>query len=101
MFDVITTRNSLDSNQQHGFDLAASTRIGTVANPKPQTLSPAGHAGYAISLGMRSHSPNEKVGMMRTIQQNPSATVGATLAVKEVGVDNWFVRLLRALGLHK
>jgi len=101
MFDVITTRNSLNQTQQHGFDLAASTRIGTVANPKPLTLSPAGHAGYAISLGMRSHSPNEKVAMMRTIQQNPSATVGATLAVKEVGVDNWFVRLLRALGVRR
>ena len=100
MFDVITTRNSLDTNQQHGFDLAAATRIGTVANPKPLLLSPTAHAGYAISLGMRSHTPELKAGMMQTIQQNPSATVGATLAVKELGVDNWFVRLLRALGLY-
>ena len=94
MFDVITTRNSLDSNQQHGFDLAASTRIGTVANPKPQTLSPAGHAGYAISLGMRSHSPNEKVAEWIPAAHNLDQ-------ISEVGVDNWFVRLLRALGLHK
>jgi hypothetical protein len=101
MFDVVTARNSLDESQKHGFDLAAATRIGTVANPKPPMISPAAHAGYAISLGMRSHNPNQKANMMHSIQQNPSASVGATLAVKEVGVDNWFVRLLRALGLHK
>lgn len=101
IYDVMTARDSLEPSQQHGFDLAAATRIGTVANPMPKMVSPAAHAGYAISLGMRSHSPTEKMGMMRTIQQNPSATVGATLAVKEVGADNWFVRLLRALGLHK
>jgi hypothetical protein len=97
----MTARNSLEPSQQHGFDLAAATRIGTVANPMPKMVSPAAHAGYAISLGFRSHTPNEKMNMMRTIQQNPSAAVGATIAVKEVAADNWFVRLLRAIGLHK
>jgi hypothetical protein len=101
MYDVMTARNSLEPAQQHGFDLAAATRIGTVANPMPKMVSPAAHAGYAISLGFRSHAPNEKMNMMRTIQQNPSAAVGATIAVKEVAADNWFVRLLRAIGLHK
>lgn len=101
MYDVMTARDNLEPSQQHGFDLAAATRIGTVANPMPRMVSPAAHAGYAISLGFRSHTPNEKMNMMRTIQQNPSAAVGATIAVNQVTADNWFVRLLRAIGLHK
>jgi hypothetical protein len=104
VFDVMHTRNRLDPAQRHGFDMAAAARIGAVGNPQPPGLSPAAHAGYAISYGMRSHGPDEKMALMQSIQQNPSAAVGATVAVKEIATedsDNWFVRLLRALGLHK
>jgi len=40
---------------------------------------------------------------MKAVQTNPSAAVGATEAVKAIAVvrDNWLVKLLRALGLHK
>jgi hypothetical protein len=99
----MTARNSLETGLNNMvFDLAAATRIGNCLLIQcPKMVSPAAHAGYAISLGFRSHAPNEKMNMMRTIQQNPSAAVGATIAVKEVAADNWFVRLLRAIGLHK
>ena len=66
-------------------------------------LSPAAHAGYVISLGMQSHEPDDKMAIMQTIQQNPSASVGATVAVKEIAAtrDSWWIKLLRFLGLHK
>jgi len=101
LFDVITARKSLSPADQRGFDMASATRIGLVANPRPQELSNAGHAGYAMSMGMQSHSQEEKMAMMRAIQQSPSATVGATVAVKEVAAkrENWLVRLFKALGL--
>lgn len=103
MFDVVTARNSLDEKQRHGFDIAAATRVGLVANPRPPMLSPAAHAGYVISLGMQSHEPDDKMAIMQTIQQNPSASVGATVAVKEIAAtrDSWWIKLLRFLGLHK
>ena len=102
MFDVVHTRNKLDPAQRHGFDMAAAARIGAVSHPQPPELSPAAHAGYFISHGMRSHGPDEKMALMQTIQQNPSAAVGATVAVKEIAEDNdnWFIRLLKFLGLH-
>ena len=65
MYDVMTARNSLEPSQQHGFDLAAATRIGTVANPMPRMVSPAAHAGYAISLGFRLHTLKTKMNIMQ------------------------------------
>jgi hypothetical protein len=103
LFDIATMRNTLKPPDKIGFDLALSTRIGAVANPKPATLSPAAHAGHAITMGMQSYAPAQKVVMMKAVQTNPSAAVGATEAVKAIAVvrDNWLVKLLRALGLHK
>lgn len=102
-FDVATVRDSLPAAQKLGFDMALATRIGVVANPKPPTLSPAAHAGHAIALGMQSYVPERKAALMQTIQANPSAAVGATVAVKEVAAvrANWFTKLLKALGLSK
>lgn len=103
MFDVITTRERLEPSQRLGFDIASSARIGSVANPRPQNLSSAAHAGYAISMGMQSHNPEQKAGMMQAIQLNPSASVGATLAIKEVAAEraSWRVRFLRFFGFSK
>jgi hypothetical protein len=102
-FDVSTVRDKLDPTQKLGFDMALATRIGTVANPKPPTLSAAAHAGQAITLGMQSYEPEKKAAIMQTIQSNGAATVGATVAVKEVAAnrEGWINKLLRALGLRK
>lgn len=101
-FDIATSRNALDVTQKIGFDIACAVRIGAVTNPKPATLSPAAHAGHAITLGMQSYEPEKKVAIMQTIQVNPSATVGATMAVKEVSQkrESWLVKLLKALHLR-
>jgi hypothetical protein len=102
-FDLGHARNGLDPVQKIGFDLACSVRIGAVSNPKPPTLSPAAHAGNAITLGMQSYDPAKKAVLMQTIQSSPSATVGATVAVKEVVAkrEGVIVRILKALGLRK
>lgn len=101
--DVATARNGLDATQKIGFDIAAAVRVGAVSNPKPATVSPAAHAGHAITLGMQSYTPAQKVAIMQTVQTNPSAAVGATVAVKEVATarEPWIVRVLKALGLRK
>jgi len=80
-----------------------AVRIGAVANPKPDTLSAAAHAGHAITLGMQSYVPDRKAVLMQTVQTNPSATVGATVAIKEVAVsrESWLAKLLKALGIHQ
>lgn len=102
-FDIAHVRNGLHPTQKIGFDLACSVRIGAVANPKPPTLSPAAHAGSAITHGMQSYEPEKKQAIMQTIQTNPSATVGATVAVKTIVAkrEGVIIRILRALGLHK
>lgn len=102
-FDLAHARNSLNATQKIGFDMATSLRIGLVAQPKPPTLSPAAHAGNAITLGMQSYEPEKKAVLMATIQTNPSATVGATVAVKTVAAnrEGFITRLLKALGFRK
>ena len=101
--DISHVRDSLDTTQKIGFDLALAVRIGAVANPKPDTLSAAAHAGHAITLGMQSYVPDRKAVLMQTVQTNPSATVGATVAIKEVAVsrESWLAKLLKALGIHQ
>jgi hypothetical protein len=103
VFDLATARNGLTATQKIGFDMAASVRIGAVANPKPPTISPAAHAGHAITLGMQTYVPERKAVLMKTIEASPSATVGATVAVKEVVAarEHWFTKLLKSLGLSK
>lgn len=103
VFDVTTVRNSLSVPDKLGFDMALATRIGTVANPKPTTLSPEAHAGNAITLGMQGYTPDKKVAIMQTVQSNASATVGATAAVQEIVQkrEGILIRLLKALGLRK
>ncbi|VVB55254.1 Uncharacterised protein [uncultured archaeon] len=102
-FDVAKARDSLDPVQKLGFDIACSVRVGAVANPKPPNISAAAHAGHAITLGMQSYTPEKKAVMMQTVQSNPSATVGATVAVKEVVAnrESIIIKILKALHLHK
>jgi hypothetical protein len=56
-----------------------------------------------MSMGMQSHNPEQKIGMMQAIQLSPSASVGATLAIKEVAAEraSWWVRFLRFFGFSK
>lgn len=103
VFDLATVRNTLNAIQKKGFDIACAARIGAVANPKPATLSAAAHAGHAITLGLQSYAPDQKVAIMQSVQAVPSAAVGATVAVKEVATvrDSWLHRVLKAIGLVK
>lgn len=104
VFDVATVRNSLKTPaDKMGFDIALSTKIGVVANPKPPNVSAAAHAGNAITLGMQGYTPERKMAIMKAIEVSPSATVGATVAVKQVATkrDNWIARVLKALGLRR
>jgi hypothetical protein len=100
--DIAHVRDTLNPTQKIGFDMALSVRVGAVANPKPATLSPEAHAGNAISLGMQSYVPDRKAVIMQTVQSNPSATVGATVAVKEIAAnrESWIAKLLKALGIN-
>lgn len=103
VFDLATVRNAIPSPaDKMGFDMAAATRIGAVAHPKPKTLSPAAHAGHAITLGMQSYVPDRKAAIMTTIQAHPSAAAGATAAVKQVAEqrDSVLEKILQALGIH-
>lgn len=101
LYDLGIIRDSLDPTQKIGFDIATAVRVGAVSNPKPPTLSAAAHAGYATTLGMQSYDPDNKAAIMQAIQANPSATVGATVAIKEVAKkrDSWITKLLKALHL--
>jgi len=112
VFDITTARNGLDPAQKIGFDMALALKVGSVANPEPKGLSPAAQAAYAITYGMQSYVPERKAALMEIIQTNPSAAVGATLAIKEIAASRessplWvflnvrFIRLLKALRLRK
>ena len=103
MYDIAVVRNNMKPNEKKGFDMAVSLRIGAVSHPKPANISPAAHAGYAITVGMQSYVPERKVEMMKTIEKTPSAITGATVAVKEIAAErkSWFEKLLRTLGLRK
>lgn len=101
--DIAHVRNNLSATDKLGFDMAAAVRVGAVAHPKPPTLSPAAHAGSAITLGMQSYVPERKAAIMTTVQANPSAAVGATVAVKAVATsrESFIVKILRLFGLRK
>lgn len=103
LHDITVVRNALPANQKIGFDMAVAVRVGAVANPKPPTTSPAAHAGNAIALGMQSYEPDKKAAIMSTVQSNPSAAVGATVAVKQVAAnrESFIVKILKLFGLHK
>jgi hypothetical protein len=103
VYHVATVRNMLSNPADKlGFDMAAAARIGAVAHPKPNTLSPAAHAGHAITLGMQSYVPDRKAAMMQTIQAHPSAAAGAAAAVKQVAEhrDSFVEKVLKILHIH-
>lgn len=84
LYPLVATRNALPTDQKVGFDMAAALHVGSVTNPNDPNLSDAANAGRAITLGMQGYSENAKMSIMQLLQTNQSATVGATVAVKEV-----------------
>jgi hypothetical protein len=103
MFDLLHLRNSLNGVDRMGFDMAMSLRVGLVCHPPVPKLTPAAHAGFALAFGMQGHAEESKVLIMKAIQVSPSASVGASEAVKVVAVEreSWLYRIFRALGLVK
>ena len=86
MFDIVHTRSSLKSpDDVRGFDTALATRIGLVAHPATKNLTPAAHAGQAITFGLQGMPhPGNKQLIMQHLVKNPSAAVGAKTAVQAV-----------------
>lgn len=100
LFHIATVRNMLTTpHDKMGFDLAAAARVGAVTHPKPPTLSPAAHAGHAITMGMQSYVPDRKVAMMESIQKHPGAGAGAASAIKQVAInrEGFIPRLVRII----
>jgi len=81
---IQTVRSGLTTSEQQGFDLALSTHIGAVAQPKPPGVSAAAAAGYAATYGMRGNSPDQNQALMQMVAANPAAAAGATAAVNEI-----------------
>jgi hypothetical protein len=103
MYDIAVVRNNMKPDEKKGFDMAVSLRIGAVSHPKPGKVSPAAYAGYAMTTGMQSYVPERKMAIMKTIEKTPSATTGATVAIKEVVAErkSWFVKFLESLGIRR
>jgi len=103
MFDILAMRNSLSGVDRMGFDMAMSARVGLVCHPPVTKLTPAAQAGFILTFGMQGHAEDSKVLIMQAIKASPSASVGATEAVKAVVVDRetFIRRVLRMLHLVK
>lgn len=100
VFDISHYRSMLKGDDLKGFDMAAAAKIGMVSHPPTANLSPAARAGQAITLGMQGAPAQNKAAIMKAVQTNPSATVGAKVAVSQVAAnrENFFVRLLHGIG---
>jgi hypothetical protein len=101
IFDIAAARNMLKTPADlKGFDMALSQKIGQVTTRPSPKLSPAAKAGYEMTVGMRGYLVEHKTAMMKSIAANPSASVGATVAVKEIAAqrEGFLRRILRALG---
>lgn len=102
LYDISVVRNNMKPQEKKGFDMAVALRIGAVSSPKPPNVTPAAHAGFAITTGMQSYVPQRKAEIMKTVAKNPSAATGATVAIKQVAAERktWLIRLLEALGFR-
>ena len=101
LFDIVHYRTMLKGDDLKGFDIAVAAKVGMVTHPPNPTLSPAARAGHAITVGMQGAPPANKAAIMTAVQANPSATVGAKLAVAQVAAnrENFLVRFLHAIGI--
>ena len=98
-FEIRATREKLDSDDQHGFDLALSLHIGRVTAPRPPTKSPEVAAGYAITHGMRSASAAHRAAMAATIARTPGGALGVRAATAALKSSVWVDVGLVAIGI--
>lgn len=103
VFALQVARAKLSGPDKMGFDMALSARVGLVTQPMHSKASPAAQAGAAVTFGMRDQSATNKTALMKAVATNPSAVVGAKVAVKEIaqGRTGLIDRILKALGLIK
>lgn len=101
LYDIIAVRDTFKGPDQIGYDMALSLRNGLVAHPPKPTLSPAAQAGHAITKGLQGHAVPSKQVIIKLLAVHPSASVGATQAIKDVADDreSWIHWLLRAFHL--
>ena len=101
LYDIIAVRDTFKGPDQIGYDMALSMRNGLVAHPPKPTLSPAAQAGHAITKGLQGHAVPSKQVIIKLLAVHPSASVGATQAIKDVADDreSWIHWLLRAFHL--
>jgi hypothetical protein len=100
VFDIATVRSQLNADEQKAYDAACALKVGLTTNP-PKSMTAAARAGHAMTMGMQGAHPDVKAGMMASIVKNPSATVGAKVAVDEIATrrSSWIDRILDWLGL--
>jgi hypothetical protein len=83
--------------QRKGFDLALAAHIGKVTSPKREG-TPTQLAGYYTTRGMRTASPQQKRGMLKTIAKNPDMKKGALVAASEIKDIGWWGHVKRYFG---
>jgi hypothetical protein len=84
---LVTFRDSLNADEQQGFDHAMSLNIGRVANPPPSNYgltTPNGQAGFYSTMGMQGADTNTKQKMMTNIVAHPVSKIGASVAVDKI-----------------
>lgn len=103
LFSISHVREHLSGPDKMGFDMALSAKVGLVTQPIPKGLSAAAQAGHAVTHGMQGSDPSNKQAMMAAVKASPSASVGATQAIKSITVarEHWIHKVARALRLVK
>lgn len=103
LFSISHVREQLSGPDKLGFDMALSAKVGLVTQPIAKGLSAAAQAGHAVTHGMQGSDPSNKQAMMAAVKASPSASVGASQAVKSISVarEHWLHKVARALRLVK
>ena len=103
LFSISHLREQLSGPDKMGFDMALAAKVGLVTQPIPKGMSAAAVAGHAVTHGMQGSDPSNKQAMMAAVKASPSASVGASHAVKNISVarEHWIHKVARALRLVK
>jgi hypothetical protein len=108
-------RSRLSPDQQKGFDMALSVRVGRVTAKAPPAKigsNPAAVAGYYATYGMAGGEKVQKKALMTQIAEVPEAREGAAQAVVQIAQARveerkgrpqrgWLHRMLQYLGLKE
>lgn len=103
LFSVSNLREQLSGPDKMGFDMALAAKVGLVTQPIPKGMSAAAVAGHAVTHGMQGSDPSNNQAIMAAVKASPSASVGASHAVKTIAVarEHWIHKVARALHLVK